>query len=202
MLRRNVLIVILLLLPIICCHRAQRDRPKAVSEQPREAIAIERWPQEGTPVIAWTGSGDSMAVFSQPGEQEPADYLPVKGNQQLRWDKSLILVHKLGKLMILEACTISGHVYDALRDNKLLGGKTREYTFRPGTVLDVVCYASEGDYIFHYQGKYVQMSGSHDCQQIMTIPQMDWWVRLEDINGHSWWVQVDDKTVSVIDRRF
>lgn len=200
--RRSVSIVILLFLPIICCQKTERGQPQAVSDQPQEVIAIERWPEEGTPVIAWTCRGDSMAVYSQAGDEEPGSYIPVKKNQQLRWDKSMILVHKLGKLIILEPCTIGAQVYDDLKEGKLTGGQAREYAFRPGTVLDIVCYAAEGDYIFRYQGKYVQMSGSRNCQQIMTIPQAYWWIRLEEIDGRSWWVQVDDKDVSVIDRHF
>lgn len=200
--RRNVFMVILLSLPIIWCQKAERGQPQAVSDRPEQVIAIERWPEEGIPVIAWTGPGDSMAVYSQAGEEEPGEYIPVKKNQQLRWDKSMILVHKLGQLTILEPCTISGHVYDGLKEGKLIGGQAREYAFRPGTVLDIVCYAAEGDYIFRYQGKYVQMSGSRDCQQIMTIPQAHWWVRLERVGGQSWWILVDGKEVSVVERKF
>ena len=199
---RNTFVVIFLFLPLLCCRMTEQDEPKAVSEQPEQFIAIERWPQEGVPVIAWTGSGDSMATYSQPGEEDPASYLAVKKNQQLRCDRSLLLIQKLGKLMILEPCTIGGHVYDCLEDNKLIGGKAMEYAFRPGTVLDIVCYAAEGDYIFRYQGKYVEMSGSRDCQQIMTMPKIDWWVQLEEINDQSWWIHVDGREVSVVDRKF
>jgi hypothetical protein len=165
-------------------------------------MAIERWPGEGIPVIAWTSPESLMAVYALPGSDTPAGYMVVEENQRLQWDKSLILAQKFGTLIILEPCSLSGQVYDRLQDNKLMGGKRVEFSFRPGTVLEVVCYAAEGDYIFHHQKKYLEMCGSHDYQQMLTKPQTQWWIRLKDIEDRSLWVRVDGKKVSVIDRNF
>jgi len=194
--RYNIIIPILLVL-MICCGPDKPEQPSL--DQP---IAIERWPEEGIPVIAWVGEEDSMAVYRHPGDELAARRIAVAKNQKLPWNKSLILVQKLGKLRILEDCIISGFVYDALENNKLVRGKPRQLSFAVDTILDVVCPAAEGDYIFLYQDQYVEMSGSMDYGQIVAMPQTAWWVRLKEMEGPSLWVQVDGKEVAVIDRNF
>jgi hypothetical protein len=197
MLRHNIAILIFLVLPIIYCGP---DKPEQANMD--EHIAIERWPQEGVPVIAWTGSEDSLPLYSQPGDEKPDSYLTVQAHQHLHWDKSLMVVKKLGKLEILEDCIITGYVYDSFEDNKLAVGKTRELNFSSGMILDVVCYAAEGYYIFHHQGKYIEMGSSHGYQQMLALPQTEWWVRIKKDDKPIGWVGVDEEKVSVVDRRF
>jgi hypothetical protein len=198
-LRCSIVVMTFLALLIPCCKPAQQDKEQATLKQ---FIAIERWPGEGIPIIAWTSPESLMAVYAPPGSDTPAGYIVVEENQQLQWDQSLILVQKFGKLIILAPCSLSGQVYDSLQDNKLIGGKRVEFSFTPGTILEVVCYAAEGDYIFYYQKKYLEMSGSHDYQQMMTKPQTQWWIRLKEMQSPSLWVRVDGKKISVIDRNF
>jgi len=197
MIRHNIFLPILLVLLIICCGPDTPEQPS--SDQP---VAIERWPEEGIPVIAWMGEEDSMAVYERPGDESPARHIAVAKNQELSWNKSLILVQKLGQLRILEDCVISGFVYDGLENNKLVRGKPRQLNFAVDTILDVVCPAAEGDYIVLYHDQYVEMSGSMDYVQIVAMPQTAWWVRLKEIEGPSLWIRVDGKEVAVIDRKF
>lgn len=197
MLRYNIAILISLVLPVICCGP---DKPEqAPVDGP---IAIERWPGEGVPVIAWTGSEDSLPLCPQPGDEEPDSYLAVQEQPYLQWDKSLMVVKKLGKLEILEDCIISGYVYDSFEDNKLAKGKAREVNFSSGMILDVVCYAAEGYYIFRHLDKYIEMGSSHECQRMLAWPQTEWWVRITKDDKPIGWVRVDEEKVSVVDRRF
>lgn len=195
--QRSILASLLFIVSMTCCGPGKPEQASLDQE-----IAIERWPEEGVPIIAWADSGNALPLYSQPGADKPANYLAVQKDQQLQWDKSLILVKKLGKLKILKNCVMSGFIYDSLQDHKLLGGKPKEINFSADTILDVVCYAAEGDYIFHYQNKYVEMSGSNDCQQMIVLPQTEWWVRLRRNTRHLGWVKVDGQKVSVVDRRF
>lgn len=190
LLRYGVLLLTILFVSLICCG-------KKVPQ-----IVIERWPHEGVPVIAWTSSGNSLALYSHPGDEKPVSFLAVKKNQRLQWDRSLILVKKLGKLKFLEDCVMSTFVYDSLQDHKLVGGKPKEIDFSADTVLDVVCSASEGDYIFLYLDRFVEMSGSNGCQQMLTKPQTQWWVRLKRNGRPLGWVKVDGEKLTVVERRF
>ena len=197
MLRFSIIFLILLVLAIICCGP---DKPEQAKVE--EKIAIERWPGEGVPVIASTGSEDSLPLYSQPGDEKPDGHLPVQPHQHFHWDKSLIVVKKLGKLEILENCIIAGYVYDSFEDNKLAEGKARELNFSSGMILDVVCYAAEGYYIFRHLDKYIEMGSSHKCQRMLASPQTEWWVRITIDDKPVGWVRVDEERVSVVDRRF
>ena len=195
--RHSIVILILLLLLFICCGP---DKPEQANVSGQ--ITIERWPQEGIPVIAWTGSEDSLSLYSHPGDEKPDSRIAVQQHQHLHWDKSLMVVKKLGKLEILEDCIITGFVYDSFEDNKLAVGKTRELNFSSGMILDVVCYAAEGYYIFRHQDKYIETGSSRECQQMLALPQTEWWVRIEKDDEPIGWVRVDEEKVSVVDRRF
>jgi hypothetical protein len=195
--RHSSVILIFLFLPLIYCGP---DKPEQATID--EQLTIERWPEEGVPVIAWTGAAGSLPLYSQPGDERPEKYLAVRDQQRLSWDKSLMVVNKFGKLKILENCIITGYVYDSFEDNKLTVGKARELNFSSGTILDVVCYAAEGYYIFRHLDKYIEMGSSHEYQQMLSLPQTEWWVRIEKDKKPVGWVRVDEDKVSVVDRRF
>jgi len=192
MLRRGFFVLIIFVISMMCCSKGKQ----------KGEIAIEGWPGEGIPVIAWTGSENSLALFSDPGDKQPSGYLAVQKDQHLQWDRSLILVKKLGRLKILEDCIMTGYIYDSIENEKLVGGKTGGINLSSGTILDVVCYAAEGDYIFRYQKKYVETSASLECQQLLLAPRTQWWIRLIRNGRHLGWVKVDAEKIAVVDRKF
>jgi hypothetical protein len=197
-LQRRILISIFLMGTMACCgtfnQYHHQDAPSP--------LLIRRWPEEGVPVLAWTGEGDSLALYSRPGDDAPAGYLAVAEDQPLTWDSSLILVHRPGKAEIPEDCVINGHVYDALENGNLLGGKSQELNFSSGTVLDVICYAAEGFYIFRQQDRYLELDATDQRLEILDQPLTEWWIRITADGKPIGWTLVDGDNVSVVDRRF
>ncbi len=189
--RLTVLIPVLAFLATGGCAKSDQKGP----------VVIERWPGEGAPVIAWTGLADSLPLYSQPGAEKPKKYLAVKQDQRLPWDRSLMLIKKMGQMEITEHCTMEACVYHAVDDHKLTAGKAATFTFSPGTILEVACYAAEGDYIFHYENRFMEMNGSRACQRMLIPPQTQWWVRLRRSNKVLGWIIVDGEMIAVVDRK-
>ena len=179
------------------CVSQEREKPDLGQQ-----LTIQRWPGEGVPVIAWTGSETLMDVYASAGDSTPAKNVTVAQNQRLEWDESLIVVHAPGEMNILKDCIINGFVYDSLEQGKLAGGRARQLNFSSGTKLEVVCYAAEGYYIFRHLGEYIEMEASHECQQMITLPQTEWWMRICKDSMPLGWVKVDGEDVSVVDRKF
>jgi len=70
-----------------CCGPGKPEQASLDQE-----IAIERWPKEGVPIIAWTGSENLMVVYSNPGDDLPAGHIAVGKDQHLQWDKHSVWV--------------------------------------------------------------------------------------------------------------
>jgi hypothetical protein len=194
-----VLIPVILIIAMTCCGRPKQNGAQQAAQWP---IVIQRWPGEGVPIIAWTGTNSSLALFAEPGESRPSSHLAVERNQQLAWDRSLILVNSFGQMKILQDCVISGFVYDSFENNTFGRGKAKELNFSSGTILDVVCYTAEGNYIFYYLDDYIEMSGSSDDQHMLFLPETQWWVRVEENGRPVGWIRADGEKITVVDRKF
>jgi len=190
---------LLISLCIIGCGSVEQEGRKPLSDGIR---SIERWPGEGVPVLAWHGSGDSLEVYAHPGTTSPAGQIAVRDGQKLPWDRSLILVEKPGQMEIVEDCIIAGFVYDAPEDGQLKGGRARQIYLSCGTVLEVICYAAEGFYIFRHDGEFIEMGVGHSCQRMLAEPRTRWWVQITRDGNPAGWVPVDGTAVAVVERRF
>jgi hypothetical protein len=197
-LQRRTLISLLLMGAMACGARLDQNIPQEMTSP----LVIYRWPEEGVPILAWIGSEDSLAVYPHAGDESPTEHLAVAYGQLLEWDSSLILIHRPGKAEILEDCVISGHVYDVLKNGNLLGGKSRELQFGSGTIVDVICYAAEGFYIFRQQDRYLELDATDQRLEILDQPLTEWWIRITADGKPIGWTLVDGDNVSVVDRRF
>ncbi len=201
----KILISALLIGAMASCEKPGQNR----RQDAPSLLSIERWPGEGVPVLAWQGSGDSLEVYPLPETADTVRSAAVKvgriavtAGQKLLWDRSVILVEKPGQMEIVEDCIIAGFVYDAPDDGQLKGGRARQIYFSCGTILEVICYAAEGFYIFRHDGEYIEMDAGHRCQQMLAEPQTQWWVRITRDGSPAGWVPVDGTAVAVVERRF
>ncbi|MFC1683534.1 hypothetical protein ACFL0G_04965 [Candidatus Zixiibacteriota bacterium] len=193
------LMTLLITLCIVACGSEERVKHDQLSDQ---ILSIERWPGEGVPVITWTGAETLMNVYESAGDSTPAKSVTVAQNQRLEWDESLIKVRTPGRMEILEDCILEAFVYDSLVQGKLAGGRARQLNFSSGTILEVVCYAAEGYYIFRHLGEYIEMEATHECQRMITLPQTEWWVRVEESGRPAGWIRADNENITVVDRKF
>lgn len=206
MTERPFLVILLAALSLMGCGPAEQE---GIEEPGGTAVILERWPGEGVPVLAWQGPGDSLEVHSQPGTASPArsaaaraGQITVATGQRLHWDRSVIRIEQPGRMEITEDCIISGFIYDPPDGGQLKGGRARDIYLPAGTLLEVICYAAEGFYIFRHQGEYIEMSIGQPCQQMLSEPQTRWWVRITEEGRPIGWIPVDEKRVAVVDRRF
>jgi hypothetical protein len=207
MTERPYLIILFIALCLAGCEPAQQNHGEESGSTAPDLI-LERWPGEGVPVLAWQGPGDSLRVYPRPEEarsnRSPADgagRIAAAAGQRLDWDRSVIRIEQPGQMEITEDCVISGFVYDPPQDGQLKGGRARDIYLPAGTLLEVICYAAEGFYIFRHQGEYIEMDTGQSCQRMLSEPQTEWWVRITG-DGSIGWIPVDGSGVAVIDRRF
>jgi hypothetical protein len=184
---------------IICCGSEDRAEQDRISD---EFLSIERWPGEGLPIIAWTGAETMMHVYASASDSVASDSIVVIHNENLEWDKSLIIIRKPGQMKISNDCIIDGFVYKSLEKGKFTGGRARQLNFSSGTILEVICYAAEGYYIFRLGDEYIEMESSHECQELLTLPETEWWVRICKDSKPLGWIRADQEDITVVDRRF
>jgi hypothetical protein len=204
--------IVLITLTLIGCGDREQKGDQEPGEDPGGSalnLLTDRWPGEGVPVLGWQGPGDSLEIYSRPGDTSPADPVSagtgkiiVTAGQRLTWDRSAIRIEQPGQLEITEDCIVSGFVYDPPRGGRLESGRAREIYFPAGTFLDVICYAAEGYYILRHQGEYIEMGVEQPCQLMLSEPQTRWWVRITGDGRPVGWIPVDGNDVAVIDRRF
>jgi|GEM_PF-1677991 len=205
MTERPSLVILLIILILIGCGSAEQERAEEAGDA---ALILERWPGEGVPVLAWQGPGDSLEVYPRPGDASPArsaaraGKIAVTAGQRLHWDRSVIRIEQPGQMKITEDCILNGFVYDPPRGGRLEAGRARDIYLPSGTLLEVICYAAEGFYIFRHQGEYIEMEVGRPCQQMLDRPQTRWWVQITENGRPIGWIPVDGDRVKVIDRRF
>ena len=199
---RRLAIIPLIALCLIGCGSAEREQKHKQGQEPGGVLMLERWPGEGVPVLAWQGPGDSLEVYARPGAADAVRSIAVRKGQKLLWDRSLVRIEQPGQMEITGDCISSGFVYDPPEDGRLEGGRAREIYLPSGALLEVVCYAAEGFYIFRHQGEYIEMGVGQPCQRMLAEPQTRWWVRMIAEGQPMGWIRADEKRVAVVDRRF
>ena len=203
---RLYFVTLLMALNLIGCGPVEQEQ----GDEPGEAhLIFDRWPGEGVPVLAWQGPGDSLKVYLQLGDTDSARaaaragrQIPVTAGRKLLWDRSAIQIEQPGQMKITDDCIICGFVYDPPEGGRLHSGRARDIYLPSGTLLEVICYAAEGFYIFRHDGEFIEMGVGHSCQRMLAEPRTRWWVQITRDGNPAGWVPVDGTAVAVVERRF